>query len=103
MYNCFILFSDVPYTSPTGKFKVIQCDMSLYLQERMISIIIPAIEEGGEERKIARRIKMTADKEHNPTWHCVVGENFGSLVNYEVGYFLHVKYDAMEVMLWKYG
>ncbi|CAF4677255.1 unnamed protein product, partial [Rotaria sp. Silwood2] len=58
---------DVPYTFPNGKFKVIACDMSLYLQERIISTIIPAIEQGGKENNMAQLIKKSLDTEHKPT------------------------------------
>ncbi|CAF3064771.1 unnamed protein product [Rotaria sp. Silwood2] len=94
---------DVPYTSPNGKFKVAACDMSLYLQERIISIIIPAIEQGGKETSMAQRIKTSLDTEHKPTWHCIVGENFGSRITPYKGYFLYVAYDKYHVLVWKSG
>lgn len=30
------------------------------------------------EKDVAERIKKDFDKKHGPTWHCIVGSNFGN-------------------------
>lgn len=42
---------------------------------------VQALEKYNIEKDIAAYIKKEFDKKYNPTWHCVVGRNFGELVN----------------------
>lgn len=37
-----------------------------------------ALEKYNIEKDIAAYIKKEFDKKYNPTWHCIVGRNFGS-------------------------
>ena len=37
-----------------------------------------ALEKFTIEKDIAAYIKKEFDKKHNPTWHCIVGRNFGA-------------------------
>ena len=34
------------------------------------------------EKDIAQHIKKTFDERKGPTWHCIVGRNFGSFVTH---------------------
>ena len=36
-----------------------------------------ALEKFNVEKDVAAHIKREFDKKHNPTWHCIVGRNFG--------------------------
>lgn len=36
-----------------------------------------ALEKFNIEKDIAAYIKKEFDKKYNPTWHCIVGRNFG--------------------------
>ena len=38
-----------------------------------------ALDKYTVEKDIAAYIKKDFDQRHNPTWHCVVGRNFGEL------------------------
>ena len=38
-----------------------------------------AFEKNGVEKDVAEHIKKEFDKKHGPTWHCIVGRNFGNL------------------------
>jgi len=42
-----------------------------------------ALEKYNIEKDIAAYIKKEFDKKYNPTWHCIVGRNFGSYVTHE--------------------
>ena len=42
-----------------------------------------ALEKYNIEKDIAAHIKKEMDKKYNPTWHCIVGRNFGSYVTHE--------------------
>lgn len=37
-----------------------------------------ASENHSVEKNIAEYIKKEFDKKHGPTWHCIVGRNFGN-------------------------
>lgn len=37
-----------------------------------------AFEKNSVEKDVAERIKKDFDKKHGPTWHCIVGSNFGN-------------------------
>ncbi|VDO93162.1 unnamed protein product, partial [Heligmosomoides polygyrus] len=41
------------------------------------------------EKDIAAYIKKEFDKKYNPTWHCIVGRNFGSYVTHETKHFIY--------------
>ena len=42
------------------------------------------------EKDIAAFMKKEFDKKYGPTWHCVVGRNFGSYVTHESGNFIYM-------------
>ena len=48
-----------------------------------------ALEKYNIEKDIAAFIKKEFDKKYNPTWHCIVGRNFGSYVTHETKHFIY--------------
>lgn len=40
---------------------------------------VQALEKYNVEKDIAAFIKKEFDKKYNPTWHCIVGRNFGKI------------------------
>ena len=42
-------------------------------------VFAQALEKFNIEKDIAAYIKKEFDKKYNPTWHCIVGRNFGEL------------------------
>ncbi|CAH8473102.1 unnamed protein product [Schistosoma margrebowiei] len=64
----------------TEKKAVIKnADMSEEMQAEVVKICVEALETYNIEKDIAAFIKKECDKRYNPTWHCIVGRNFGSL------------------------
>ncbi|OAY80695.1 Dynein light chain 1, cytoplasmic [Ananas comosus] len=55
------------------------------------------------EKDIAEYIKKEFDKNHGPTWHCIVGRNFGSYVTHETNHFIYFYIDSKAVLLFKSG
>ena len=53
-------------------------DMSEDMQQDAIDCATQALEKYNIEKDIAAFIKKEFDKKYNPTWHCIVGRNFGS-------------------------
>jgi dynein light chain LC8-type len=41
-------------------------------------VTLKALEKFSIEKDIASFIKKEFDRKHNPTWHCIVGRNFGA-------------------------
>lgn len=52
---------------------------------------------------IAAFIKKEFDKKYNPTWHCIVGRNFGSYVTHETRHFIYFYLGQVAILLFKSG
>lgn len=57
-------------------------DMNEDLQQDSVDIATSALEKYNIEKDIAAQIKKEFDRRHGPTWHVVVGKNFGSYVTH---------------------
>ncbi len=62
------------------KAVVKNADMSEQMQEDAINLATEALDRFDVEKDIAAHLKKEFDKKHFPTWHCVVGRNFGRYV-----------------------
>ena len=47
--------------------------------------------------------KKEFDKKYNPTWHCIVGRNFGSYVTHETKHFIYFYLGQVAILLFKSG
>ena len=75
--------SDTSAINGTGPKAVIKnVDMSEEMQQEAVDIASAALEKYNIEKDIAAQIKKEFDKRHGPTWHVVVGKNFGSYVTH---------------------
>ena len=61
----------------TGKAIVKNTDMTDEMQQRAVECAKEALDHFNVEKDIAAHIKKTFDKDFSPTWHCIVGKNFG--------------------------
>ncbi len=57
-------------------------DMSDEMQQESVDVASAALEKYNIEKDIAAHIKKEFDRRHGPTWHVVVGKNFGSYVTH---------------------
>ena len=57
-------------------------DMTDEMQQEAIDISMNALDKYNVEKDIAAHIKKEFDKRFSPTWHVVVGKNFGSYVTH---------------------
>lgn len=55
------------------------------------------------QQDIAAYIKKEFDKKYNPTWHCIVGRNFGSYVTHETRHFIYFYLGQVAILLFKSG
>ena len=79
------------YNSPSNKAVIKNADMSDDMQQKAVDCAQEAMEKFNIEKDIAAYIKKEFDKVYNPTWHCIVGRNFGrwdlSLIVRLTGFF----------------
>lgn len=45
---------------------------------------VKALDKYNVEKDIAAYIKKEFDKNYNPTWHCIVGRNFGMYLRFRI-------------------
>ncbi|KAL3958828.1 hypothetical protein ACCO45_006990 [Purpureocillium lilacinum] len=79
-------------------------DMTEDMQQESIEVAQEAmakftIEKG--EQDIAQHIKRTFDERKGPTWHCIVGRNFGSFVTHETKHFIYFYLGHCAILLFK--
>ena len=72
-------------SNPNGagpKAVIKNVDMSEEMQQEAVDAASAAFEKYNIEKDIAAHIKKEFDRRHGPTWHVVVGKNFGSYVTH---------------------
>ncbi|CAF1106234.1 unnamed protein product [Adineta ricciae] len=91
-------------TTMTDRKAVIKnADMSEDMQQDAVDIATQALEKYNIEKDIAAYIKKEFDKKYNPTWHCIVGRNFGSYVTHETKHFIYFYLGQVAILLFKSG
>ncbi|KAI1903249.1 hypothetical protein AGOR_G00025270 [Albula goreensis] len=78
-------------------------DMSEDMQQDAVDCATQAMEKFNIEKDIAAYIKKEFDKKYNPTWHCIVGRNFGSYVTHETKHFIYFYLGQVAILLFKSG
>ncbi|XP_052613141.1 dynein light chain 1, cytoplasmic-like [Peromyscus californicus insignis] len=78
-------------------------DMSEEMQEDSVECATHVLEKYNIEKDIAAHIKTEFDKKYNPTWHCIVGQNFGSYVTHETKHFIYFYLGQVASLLFKSG
>lgn len=84
---------------------VSKCGLELKLSDFLspLKVATQAMEKFNIEKDIAAYIKKEFDKKYNPTWHCIVGRNFGSYVTHETKHFIYFYIGQVAVLLFKSG
>ncbi|OSD00081.1 hypothetical protein PYCCODRAFT_1437638 [Trametes coccinea BRFM310] len=86
----------------TGPKAIIKnVDMSEDMQQEAVDVAHAALEKYNIEKDIAAQIKKEFDKRHGPTWHVVVGKNFGSYVTHETKHFIYFYIGTLAILIWK--
>ncbi|XP_057485364.1 uncharacterized protein LOC130771714 [Actinidia eriantha] len=92
-----------PSPAPEKKVIIKSADMKEDVQKEAVDIAIAAFEKYSVEKDVAEQIKKEFDKKYGPTWHCIVGKNFGSYVTHETNHFVYFYLDSKAVLLFKSG
>ncbi|CAH8482557.1 unnamed protein product [Schistosoma guineensis] len=78
-------------------------DMSHEMQKRALAIGMDSVRKYELEKDIADHLKKEFDTRYGPTWHCIVGRNFGSSVTHEPDSFIYFYVEKYAVLLYKSG
>ncbi|KAH8081338.1 dynein light chain type 1-domain-containing protein [Cristinia sonorae] len=94
---------DSNISSKDGPAKAVikNVDMSEEMQQEAVDIASAALEKYNIEKDIAAQIKKEFDKRFGPTWHVVVGKNFGSYVTHETKHFIYFYVGSLALLIWK--
>ncbi|KAK2068221.1 hypothetical protein P8C59_002875 [Phyllachora maydis] len=76
-------------------------DMTEDMQQEVLEVAQEAMNKFTIEKDIAQHIKRTFDDRKGPTWHCVVGRNFGSYVTHETKHFIYFYLGHCAILLFK--
>ena len=90
-------------SSSDRKVVVAAADMPEEMQQDAIDFANQAIEKSEVYKDMAFFIKREFDKKYNPTWHCIVGKNFGSYVTHEKGNAIYFFIGQRAILLFKAG
>merc|ERR1711980_12176 len=95
--------------NPSNSFKMTErkaviknADMSEDMQTDAVECATQALEKYNIEKDIAAFIKKEFDKKYSPTWHCIVGRNFGSYVTHETKHFIYFYLGQVAILLFFY-
>ncbi|VDM25598.1 unnamed protein product [Hydatigera taeniaeformis] len=86
-----------------SKAVVKNADMSESMQQRAVDCAKEAMDQYNIEKDIAAHVKKAFDREYGPTWHCIVGRNFGSYVTHEARNFIYFYMGQVAILLYKSG
>lgn len=86
-----------------AKHVIKNVDMSEAMQQEAIEVATQALQKHTIERDVAAHIKKEFDRRHQPTWHCIVGRNFGTYVSHETRKFIYFYHGQIAILLFKSG
>lgn len=92
--------ADASTSTPTAAV-IKAADMNLDLQQDCVNCATAALQRYSKHTEIAAFIKKEFDAKYSPTWHVIVGENFGSYVTHETKHFVYFYLGDVAVLIWK--
>jgi len=78
-------------------------DMSDEMEKDAIEVATYALNEYMVESTMANYIKKEFDKKYSPTWHVVIGTNFGSHVVHATKNFIYFYLGPKAILIFKSG
>ncbi|CAI4222134.1 unnamed protein product [Auanema sp. JU1783] len=85
------------------KLDIKETDMEEPEQNTVIGIVKEAQRLYNIDKDVAAYVKEELDKQLGATWHVICGKCFGSRVSYEMGHFLLLRCNKVNVMIYKCG
>ena len=99
----FYFVGQVKMSQTDPKAVIKNTDMDEDMQDYSINQANKALEKFSVEKDIAAYLKKEFDKTYSPSWHCIVGKNFGSYVTHETKSFIYFYLGQLAVLLYKSG
>lgn len=78
-------------------------DMPEEMQEDAVNFCIQAVEKYTIEKDIASFIKKEYEKKYSPSWHCIVGKDYGCFITHESHHFMYLSVKQFAILLFKSG
>lgn len=83
------------------EIKIQAADMATELQRAALYSAAQAVRLYNTEKHIAESIKQDFDHFYHPTWHCIVGRNWGSCVTHSKQCYIRMAYKDLTILLYK--
>jgi dynein light chain LC8-type len=80
---------------------IVKANMPEEMQESARKKINEALDSMTVEKDIATAVKKHFDEHFKPTWHCIVGKNFGCSITHDTHYLIFFKVEQHHVLLFK--
>lgn len=78
-------------------------DMCDDMKQDALQCATQAFENHTVDAERAEAIKKKFDDKYSPTWHCIVGREFGSYVTHKSRHLIHFKVGHVAIQLFKSG
>ena len=85
------------------KVVIRNADMSEDMRQEAVDCARQALEKHSIEKDAATYIKKEFDRKYNPTWHAIVGSNFGSFVTHDTRHFIYFYLGEVGILLFRTG
>ncbi|KAI6223733.1 Dynein light chain [Aphelenchoides fujianensis] len=87
---------------PEPRFTMKFMDMGMERVTAAQAFLRKTIMDGEQNpRTLAQSLKHKFDQDYGPTWHCIVGNSFGSMVSHCENGFLYFYVDNQAILLFK--
>ena len=77
------------------------CEMEQEMKDFAVETGIYATQTKSTEQEISSYIKKVFEERFQPSWHCIVGRNFGAHVTFEARNYIYFYIGQMGVLLFK--
>ena len=89
------------FDEESGELKIQAADMPIHMQRAAVQSTLQAIKLYTTEKHMAESVKQDFDQLFQPTWHCIVGRNWGSCVTHSKQCYIRMLYKDLTILLYK--
>ncbi|KAG8194569.1 hypothetical protein JTE90_013310 [Oedothorax gibbosus] len=89
------------YDEDPPELKIQAADMPMEMQRSAVFSATQALKLYSTEKHIAESIKQDFDTMYHPTWHCIVGRNWGSCVTHSKQCYVRLAYKELTILLYR--
>ena len=78
-------------------------EMPTDMLEFVIHKALWGIDKFNSEKEFASYMRLELDETYQPTWHCIVGKNYGSDIVHQTKNFIYFYLGPLAILLFKSG